>query len=217
MACCPDETFCRTATALEFTYQLTGGRRVNALVSYVLSRTRGNTSGIFASDYSGGGANVSPQWDDLSLLVNGHGLLPNDRTHVVKLAGSWRSDLGLTVGATFAWMRGTPLNEFGTGPAGTFYNVFLVPRGTAGRTPDIWDLNLRLTYDLAALTGWETSTRLVCDLLHLGSPRKVTNFDQKHYLGRDVDGNQIQPSPTYGLATEYQPPFAARLGVTVDF
>jgi hypothetical protein len=206
----------RDYTALELAFQLTGGRRTNLLASYVLSRTRGNTSGIFASDPGNGMPNIGVQWDSEEMIPNGYGLLPNDRTHVLKLSGSWRAGYGISVGSTFAWMKGTPLNEFG-GTSTGLTHVFLVPRGTAGRTPDIWDLNLRLVYDLAYLTKWENPARLIVDLLHVGSPRKETNYDQVHYTGQDENGNQINPSPTYGLATAYQPPFAVRLGLEIGF
>ena len=207
----------RDYTALELTYQLSGADRFNVLATYVLSRNRGNMSGIFATDYGYGNPNLGPQWDELESTINGHGLLPNDRTHVLKLAGSWRAGYGLTLGGTVSWVHGTPLNEFGAGATDPGYHTFIVPRGTAGRLPDIWDLSLRLSYDFGYWSGHDRGARILIDLLHVGSQREVTNTDQKHYLLQDDDGNQIVPNPTYGMPTHYQPPFAVRLGAQVYF
>jgi hypothetical protein len=59
--------------------------------------------------------------------------------------------------------------------------------------------------------------RLIVDVFHLGSQREPADFDEVRNFNQDVDGNQIDPNPTYGLATRFQPPTSVRLGVEVDF
>jgi len=207
----------RNYSALEFTYQLSGAERFNVLTTYVLSRNRGNMTGLSAIEYGGGAPNLSRQWDVLESTIDGHGLLPNDRTHVLKLAGSWRAGYGLTVGGNVSWIRGTPLNELGAAAVDPTYHTFIVPRGTAGRLPDIWDLSLRLSYDFGYWSGHDRGARILVDLLHIGSQQEVTNTDQKHYLLQDDDSNQNAPNPTYSMQTNYQPPFAVRLGAQLYF
>ena len=101
----------RDYAALELTLEKTGGKRLNFLTTYVLSRNYGNHTGFFDSDINRGVPN--------SLLYiaehfnNATGVLPNNRTHVLKFSGSYRSNSGLTLGTSFSWQSGTPLSEFG--------------------------------------------------------------------------------------------------------
>ncbi|MBU2502581.1 TonB-dependent receptor [bacterium] len=201
----------REYSAFEVTYQLNGTDGNHLLASYTLSRNRGNTSGIFGSDFGGGNPNYSLQWDTMSWTVNGHGLLPNDRPHALKFAGAVESTPWLTVGGTLSWLSGTPLNEFGPD------HVFLVPRGSAGRTSPVWDFSVRLTLKPGRRGTWAEDAKLLVDFLHIGSPRKATNVDQWHYLSFAEDGTPTGANPTYGMATSYQPPFALRLGAVMNF
>jgi Carboxypeptidase regulatory-like domain len=206
----------RRYTALELTFERLGDARFTFLMSYVLSRTWGNYTGLFASDVSQGAPNVSAQFDFVEQTPNGTGLLPNDRTHVLKFFGAYRFDFGLTTGASFLWERGTPLSEYGGIFTGPPYWSFLRPRGTAGRTPTIWDLNLRFTY-LVPVRRASPRPEVVLDLFHVGSPRRAVTFDQVHYTGVDQVGNQTGANVNYGVVTQYQPPMSARLGLLVAF
>jgi hypothetical protein len=161
--------------------------------------------------------NYTRQFDYLETLENATGLLPNDRTHAFKLSGSYRVGLGLTTGMSFAWLSGTPLTEWGGTTVGPPAYKPIGGRGKAGRTPAIWDLNLRFSYEMRDLSERRWQTRLVMDLLHVGSPRKVVRFDEIHYFALDEDGNQINPNPTYSQPVRYQPPMAMRLGMELDF
>ena len=150
---------------------------------------------------------VAPRIEDVSGVPGPRRRLP---FAVAWLAANTAKRLGV-------WLRGTPLNEFGATIIDPSYHTFVVPRGTAGRLPDIWDLSLRLTYDLGFLFDGERGARFLLDFLHIGSPTEVTNQEQKHYLAQDDQGNQTSPNPTYGAATAYQPPFAMRLGAQIYF
>jgi hypothetical protein len=114
-------------------------------------------------------------------------------------------------------MSGTPLNELGTAIQDPVCYVFLVPRGEAGRTSDVWDLGLRVTYDLASLWTNSVQTRLIADFLHVASQREAVDFVQLKYLSRDGDGNHTTPNPYYGQPVAFQPPAAVRLGLEMDF
>lgn len=95
--------------------------------------------------------------------------------------------------------------------------TFLRQRGTAGRTPTVWDLNLRLGYDLKQLRHSAWKPRLLLDIFHVASQRRPVLFDELHYFTIDENGNQIDPNPLYGQATRFQPPMAVRLGFEVRF
>ena len=204
----------RSYTALELSAEWAGHQGLQGRFSYVLSRAYGNYTGFYASDY---GAAAPGQFGGVQIrdnVKNSTGLLPNDRTHVLKLAGSYPLGFGLTTGAFFTWQSGTPLNDFGVNP--TYVRAtFLVPRGSAGRTPSIWDLNVRLAYPFRLAKGLHA--RATLDWLHVGSPRRPVWLEQVQYVSEDANGNPINPNPTYGQVRSYQPPTQARLGVDFTF
>lgn len=86
----------RTYSALVFTVEKPHSGRFDFLASYVLSRSYGNYTGLYDFWANGGGPNQSRQFDLPEMFANG--LLPNDRTHVIKFSGSYRLDFGLTIG-----------------------------------------------------------------------------------------------------------------------
>jgi hypothetical protein len=207
----------RDYTALEFTLAKQPGDRFSFLASYVWSENEGNYTGQFNSDYRLAFPNFSASMNIPEMLVDGDGLMPNDRTHVLKFSGSYRFDFGLTAGTFLTWQSGTPLNEFGGTSWGWPLFGFVQPRGTAGRTPSIFDLNLRLTYDLSLGAASKQNLRFYLDAFHLFSQSDPVDFDQVHYFGLDDQGNQAQPNPTYGTPLRFQPPTSVRLGLQFGF
>ncbi len=205
----------RVYRALEFTIEGQPSTRSGYLASYVLSENRGNYMGLYNTDYGQTTPNYGsfdfPEW-----MVNSDGLLPNDRTHVFKASGFYRFASGLNIGSSGLWQSGTPLNEFG-GDAHGWPFALLRPRGTAGRTPSIFDLGLRLDYTFLRKSTGRWKPRLILDVYHLFSGRKPVDYDQTHYFNRDAEGNQANPNPTYGMVKQYYPPAAARLGLEVTF
>ena len=197
--------------ALELTLQNSGSAKLHFLASYVLSRNWGNYAGLYAPE--GSPPNASIQFDNHDSLAISSGPLPNDRTHAVKLSGAYRFGFGLTAGTSAFWQSGTPLNEYGIVQAGD-YQAFLRPRGTAGRTPGTWDLNLRFDYAFRRGAG----PKITLDVTHIGSPRGAVAFDQQHYTGTpDASGNQTDPNPIYQQVLVYQPAMFVRLGAMVGF
>jgi hypothetical protein len=211
----------RTYTALELTL---GVRRpgLSATASYVLSRSHGNYPGLFAADAGGlRGGSFGPNNNQLTYFpvqqVNSEGLLPNDRPHVFKLFGAYELGFGLTVGTSVVAQAGTPLSEFGRVPSGFNTPFFLEPRGSGGRSPAVWNLDLRFTYDLPRrLPG-----RFVLDMLHVGDPQEMVRFDQRRFNSargspfdsfEELVGNQVGERPAFGTPIGFQPPFTIRLG-----
>ena len=205
--------FRRSYTALELSAEWAGRQGIEAHCSYVLSRSYGNYSGFYISDYGVAGPGNLGGVQTASQRKNSTGLLPNDRTHVLKLSGAYPFAFGLTTGLFFTWQSGTPLNEFGLNSYTRA--TFLVPRGSAGRTPAIWDLNLRFAYPFTLAHGMRARTTL--DWLHIGSPRRAVWLDQLHYASEDANGDPANANPTYGQVLSYQPATQARLGVEFTF
>jgi hypothetical protein len=201
----------RDYTALELTLERSGGP-LTFLASYVLSRNRGNYTGLFATDAQQMGANSGPQFDFPEQTVNATGLLPNDRTHVLKFLGSYRFRMGLTVGTSALLASGTPLNEYGTSPFSPYW-TFVVPRGTAGRTPATWNVDLRFAYDVPLARGSRLRPRVQLDVFNVGNQRRPVLYDRVHYTTPDQSG----VNPNYGSVSQYQAPLSARLGMVINF
>jgi hypothetical protein len=179
----------------------------------VLSRNVGNYTGLFATDLMFGWPNSGPQYDYPDVMINAYGPLPNDRTHVAKAAVSYRFGFGATLGGFLTLASGAPLSEYGTSTAGAPYLTFVRPRGSAGRTPMTWSLDLHGAYDLPIARDARIRPRLLLDVFNIGSPRQPLLYEQRHYL----DNAQTEVNPNYWTVTRYQPPMSARVGVAVDF
>ena len=147
--------------ALVFSVERSVPGPVYLLASYVLSRNRGNYTGLFATDFLLPGPNSGPQYDVPDSTTISYGLLPNDRTHVAKVAASYRAGFGLTVGGFLTVASGTPLSEEGTSASGFPYLTFVRQRGSAGRTPTIWSLDLHGAYDLPLAGSGRIRPRLL--------------------------------------------------------
>ncbi len=205
----------REYKAVELTLEHLSPSGIDFFISYVLSRNKGNYDG-FADTYdAAGGADIFPnntnQFGIPERMINSEGLLPNDRTHVFKFFGSYVFDFGLTAGMVLQWMSGTPLNELGV-DAVYGASTFLRPRGTAGRTPSIWDLSIRFQYDFSSLIRIGNSLNIIADLLHIASQRKEIDYDQFRYY----DYEQQYENPHYMVPVQFQPPMSVRLGLEVN-
>jgi hypothetical protein len=97
------------------------------------------------------------------------------------------------------------------------YSVFVIPRGEGGRMNSIWDMNVRLTYDISDWWSSSVKPKILVDMLHIGSPQEPVDYIQQRYLERDPGGGFITENPIYGEPISYQPPFALRMGLTVEF
>ena len=83
-----------------------------------------------------------------------------------------------------------------------------------GRTPSLWDVNLRLVYEAPCPA---VSCRFLLDVLHLGNPQRPVWLDESHYLAWDDNGNPVNANPSYGMPLAYQPPMMARVGAEIGF
>ena len=81
--------------------------------SYVLSRTWGNYTGLFGGDNNSNDVGVNFGLLEPHQRRNSTGYMPNDRTHVAKLAVVQPLGRGWNAGAIAEWQSGAPLNEFG--------------------------------------------------------------------------------------------------------
>jgi len=203
----------RDYAALILSIERHGDKHFNFLASYVLSRDYGNYEGLFDAFIHSEFPNNNLSLTNPSELNNLNGLVPNDRTHVFKFSGSYKFLFGLTAGVTFILQSGTPLSEYTIGSFNSGVR-FLSKRGTAGRTPTIWDLNARFTYEVPLINL--IHSRLILDLFHIASQQEAVDIDQRKY-NVDFFGNPTGDNLTYGQAYRYQPAMSMRLGMEISF
>jgi hypothetical protein len=147
------------------------------------------------------------------------GYLPNDRRHQIKAYGAWQATPEWLFGSNFLWQSGRPENCFGVNPidseAGIGYrnsyfwcNGHVVPRGSAGRTPNIWQLGLTASYT----PRWAPGLRLQMDIDNVFNRHAAISVDEFGENG----GGVAQPN-TFLAPTGWQSPRLFRFTASYDF
>jgi hypothetical protein len=193
-------------------------------MSYTYSRLTGNMSGFGYQEYNQINANTTAQFDDPGLMYNSDGNLWNDRPHALKLNGIYTFSFGLNLGASFRFQSGQPLTKLGTNP---WYGeiVYLDQRGTDGRLPNFYQLDMHLEY-----------TCKLSDRYNIGLYFDVFNaLNTKIEVARDMVyarykfyglGGGIEPpwepdpqpdNEFYGKVTLYQSPISGIIGIKFQF
>jgi len=163
-----------------------------------------------------GGPQFGFQGDIRYLGRMGAGPLPNDCPHQFKAYGSYRLDMGLTVGAGLTVASGRPLTPMATDPVLNRQGYIPeAPRGSGiltedgfrRRTPAVWTADLHLAYTVAV-----GASRLVflTDVFNLANRQAVIAYDQNLQRSFGV------VNPDFGRATAYQQPRQIRFGVRYE-
>ena len=126
-----------------------------AQASYTWSSLRGNFPGLFRMENAQLDPNITSEYDLVALLGNKTGPLGGNRSHQIKLAGSYNAtltpDVTLVPSVNFQAMSGLPVSAtacqaiYGCGEA------YLLPRGSAGNLD--WTIQL----DAGAKVMWALS------------------------------------------------------------
>jgi len=206
----------RKYQALEFFANKISGDNYQVLASYVLSKNSGNYTGLYNQDVGNFMPNMNPMPDYPFQIDNSTGLLPNNITHMLKISGAYKFNFGLTCGANFSWQSGSPLSEYGVDPYGLQASLFLSERGTAGETPALTNLDLRLKYDLGSLFNYRRKINILVDVFNVFDQKKGVRFDQEHYYSTDENGNPAVENPNYLNAVKYTPPRTIRIGIEAE-
>lgn len=186
--------------------------------SYTWSHSYGNYEGMVSSDFTQVQPYFTKTFDIAALTEHSWGDLPNDRRHSAKVYGMYAFDSGFQVGSNVWFRTGRPVNGFGMHPtdpwaqwygAKAFYNNGEpCPRGCGGRTPDSWNLDLSLRYDIRQL-GALWFVRL--------DAFNVFNNDQVIEVDEEAEGTTFLPNPNYKGTTYYQSPRSVRFGFGANF
>lgn len=227
--------------AAEFTLQRAFRDNWQLYASYVYARARGNYEGLFLSGYEQLDPNITALYDIPSFLNNAMGKLRADRPVNLKIHSSYRLPIGLTVSEGFYYSSGLPISA----QAPELYNgygdgtIFLTPRGSMGRTPNFWALDLHADYALPFLHGSGRSISAIVDVLNVTNQHATLEVDNDYiYEALQSQGDQYAPwfadanldangnpkfnanlpsSPYYGKPLLYQAPRTVQLGVKFTY
>lgn len=217
----------RTYKALEFMIDRAWDEDWSFNGSYTLAYSEGNTEGPVNSDTNFSDTGRTENFDKPWVNFRAQGYLPNDHRHQVKLRGVYGFNESWELGGSLIARSGSPINAFGDGVPfddETYQSYYICvencdglpserifehrPRGSAGRLPWTYNLNLSLTYRKAFRD------------VDLAAKLAVYNvLNQQRTLGveEDLEPNVGTINEEWGIGTSYQSPRSAQFLVTVDF
>jgi hypothetical protein len=193
--------------------------------SYVNSENEGNYGGLFRQDNGQLDPNITSLFDLPELLEGADGRLPNDREHQFKVYGSYLWPFKLVTGFYGQYLSGTPITKLGAHPSYGRRERFVEQRGTAGTTPDTYNVDLHFEYPFTF--GGGTELKLIADVFNITDEQEPTTVDQEwtrrnSRIGNEGDCGGQDPgcadaNRLFGAATDRQDPRTIRLGVKVSF
>jgi len=189
--------------------------------SYLYSSLRGNYDGGVSSIEAGQtDPGINADFDYAAEFHNSYGRLSQDRPHSVRLDGYYATPWKLWVGLQAYYQSGAPLSRIGYFSFG-FSDVQLVPKGTDGRLPAIWEANLTLGYPLTLGPVTVTAQLYVFNLfnnqIRTAQDMVWSSFPPADYPKSLFDPNQEQNNPEYRKITSRQDPRLVRGAIRISF
>jgi hypothetical protein len=225
----------RTYDALTISLNKRFSKQWFARASYTYSRLIGNYEGLYQYETNYIAPNGSNAYDFPELYVNSNGPLPNDRPHLFHLDGYYTQPVRtgkFVFGLAFTARSGQPRNYMGNLLPGSPYQlVFLLPRGDAGRTPTVTQLDAKIAYarplgpkmsieafiDLFNILNQQTTLQTDDNYTFQAAPPIVNGTAQDLKFAKDLSGAPLTKNPNFGQPIAYQMPFNARLGLRLTF
>lgn len=219
----------RTYLALDFFLEHPFSNGWYGKVTYTYSKSKGNTEGQTKSDNAQQDVSVTSTWDTPELMENSYGLLPNSRTHQLKAYGYYQATPEWGVSGNLLVESGRPKNCFGFYKYNTgneldngnldygnvyFYcqdpvtgDQFATPRGSQGRLPWSYSLDLGVTYKPSYAKG----LTLRVDVFNAFNKQTARVVDETQVL------NSGAYSPTYNGVLSYTEPRKVALTASYEF
>lgn len=204
--------------AVEFLLERMWDKKWYANVQYTWSQSYGNYEGWVRSDNGQTDAGITTLFDQPGLLDGAYGFLPNDKRHKIKIFGAYQLTDELQVGSNILVQSGRAINSFGVHPTDAFaadygaesffYQGVLAPRGSRGRTPWTYSMDLSLTYK----PKWgKDRLKFGFDVFNVFNAHTETEVDEIAELS---DGSLRQQ---YLSPTAYQTPRYIRLSAEFSY
>ena len=208
--------------------------------SYTLARSRGNTEVGVRSDTGQADVFRTVDFDYPELASGSYGYLPNDRRHTIKLFGSYAINDQWLLGGNLLVQSGRPFSCLGylgniqTSTGNEYFSCDLnsdvtgghdngstiVPRGSAGRTPRMYSLDLNARYMPAFADGDLTFQIDVFNVFNRHTAIAVNEYGEDRNGNPQGGGNYDSGEPRpflYAQATDWQAPRSIRLSARYEF
>ena len=198
--------------SFDLTIQYKAGRDY-LQASCTWSRLTGNYEGLVQTSNRQAMPNISAAFDFWPYV--GTGLLPLDRTWVIKGLGSHRFTVlsrDLDLGCALTLQSGTPLSQLDSSYTfGGYYGATYVGglQGDRGRTPFLESLDLHLDWVWGLPGGVRLAPQV--DVFNSLNGRKPIQFDQTSDYG------MYGPNPSYGQPLAWQAARSWRFGAKLQF
>lgn len=182
--------------------------------TYLLSRLEGNYDGAFHAASGQKDPNINSDFDYPEFLINNDGPLSEDRTHQVKVQGSYTFPFKLTASISGTYRSGAPRTRYGWFDTYGRPELFLTTRGAEGRTPSIYEADIHLGYPIPA--GPVTINVLV-DVFNIFNRQESITVDNRWDFNQ---ADNDRPTPTnlrYGQGLTFQEPRTLRIGLRASF
>jgi outer membrane receptor protein involved in Fe transport len=151
-----------------------------AQVSYTWSSLRGNYNGLFRPETGQLNPNINSDFDLISLLPNRTGPLSADLTHFIKAYASKEfqvtGSLGFILGVTYEGVSGRALNYYGSHNIYGGDEVFVLPRGSAGRLP--WRHAVNAKAGVSYRVSKDNVVQFTADVFNMFNFQAVTTVDE---------------------------------------
>jgi hypothetical protein len=144
-------------------------------------------------------------------IVNSYGPLSGDLQGQFKGNGYCGFSFGLSIGASLSYLTGTPVSRLGYHNGYGRYELFLLPRRSEGRTPNLAKLDINRAYVWKILG--KKQVRFMLDVFNLLDSQTAASLDQRDNF---QEGDpQINDNSHCGKA--FQAPRSIRLGARFTF
>ena len=209
-----------------------------AQASFLYSSLRGNYSGAISEATGQTDPGINNDYDHYQLAHNAYGNLELDRPVQARVDAVYNAAFGLSAGLGFYVRSGVPISRLGWFDDSYAESLYLDTRGSNGRTPTDYDMNLSLGYNLNVGPVTITPTVYVFNLLNRQTP---TRYAQGFNTGGSFVANPASPyygqpgvepgtgscpasatapcsdNPDYGKATRFTNPRLVRAALKISF
>ncbi len=216
----------RLFRGVEVSFRKSLGEKLWLQTSYLYSSLRGNFDGgvsmALGSGQTDPGMNADADYP--AQYQNNYGRLYLHRPHSFRLDGFYATPFQLFVGFQGYVQSGAPQSRLGYSAGWPFFqggDVWLVKRGSDGRMPTAWEVNLTLGYPFRVGPTTVTVQAYVFNLFNnqIATSRDDvwSNRPPPDYPVSLHDPNQEQNNPEYGKVTSRQDPRLVRASLKISF
>jgi hypothetical protein len=200
--------------------ELSGQKRLSdcwmMYASYMYSSLKGNFDGSFRAigGFFARNPFITDDFDYPEFQVNAYGRLTLDRPHQAKMQVAYVSPFGLTMSASGYYQSGTPLSRIGWWDAYIGPEIFITDRGSEGRSPDNYEVDLQADYGLRL---GPVTVHVLVSLFNALNRQQIQQVDQV-WAFQESENELPEPSnENYGNGNQWQQPRTLRLGLRVSF